>query len=57
MKVGADILLILIPNKVFKGWLKSLVSQSAKQNWLEMGLLSITFYVRTTSNGQLAVKV
>ena len=33
------------------------LDQSAKQNWLEMGLLSITFYVRTTPNGQLAVEV
>ena len=33
------------------------LDQSAKQNWLEMGMLSITFYVHTTPSGQLAVKV
>ena len=31
--------------------------RSAQQNWLEMGLLSITFNVRTTPSGQLAIEV
>ena len=33
------------------------LDQSAKQNWLEMGLLSVTFYVHTTPSGQLAVEL
>jgi hypothetical protein len=31
--------------------------KSAKTDWLEMGLLSISFVARTTPDGQLAIEV
>ena len=36
---------------------RSHLHTTAKENWLEMGLLSITFSTRTTADGQLAIEV